>query len=362
MSTAPDSAETSLELEGYDPRGLLVPALPTLHSLTVRNVQDADDWIEELLVADGKPRFPNLRHLSLPSGSLLDLPTLPLESLVSIDLSHNLLENLPTALSVCHSLQRLNLSDNVIHDLRSAPTILGNITTLNLARNRIDCVVGLERVKGLERVDLRGNEIHQWDEIGRLADLPHVKEVWYVGNPCDEDRDETRIELGVIFAQHGNPQVIFDDKPWSWSEERRIESIMQQRGIAPRSRSRESSRDKPSRVDSSNQAGQSAGQLPQTHYHPPPPPTPSRLQPSPAPSSVHSPASSQMPRKKRPPRRVIHLDEDTVPEDEVVGGSMRLPTKSAYEANGGQSLQVKKKERRKVSASMFEPSTAAGGN
>lgn len=301
---------------------------------------------------EGNPRFPNLRHLSLPSGSLLDLPNPPLDTLVSIDLSHNLLENLPTALSACYSLQRLNLSDNVIHDLRSAPSILGNITTLNLARNRIDCVVGLERVKGLERVDLRGNEIHQWDEVGRLADLPHVREVWYAGNPCDDARDETRIELGVIFAQHGNPTVVFDDKPWSWSEERRIESIMSTRGIAPKTRSREPPKDR-----------LAPSQTPQTHYHPPPPPTPSRLQPSPVPSSLNSPTSSHvLGKKKRPPRRVINLDDDTptVPEDEAVGGSMRLPSKSAFDANSGQSLQVKKKERRRVSASMFEPSIDTG--
>jgi hypothetical protein len=63
-------------------------------------------------------------------------------------------------------------------------------------------------------------------------------------------------------------------------------------------------------------------------------------------------------KKRRPPRRVINLDEDTVPEDEVVGGSLRVPSKAAFEGNGAQSLQVKKKERRKVSASMFEPSAS----
>ena len=462
-------ADRSLELEAYDPRALLIPPNPALRSLTVRDVQDADDWVEELLLDDSvpngtaasgpgetsadaassttappKPRFPNLRHLSLPRGSLLDLPSLPLTALTHLDLSHNLLESLPTSLASMHSLQSLNMSDNVITSVRSAPSVLGNVQTLNLARNRIDCLVGLERVKGLQRVDVRGNAIEQWEEVGRLADLPLLKEVYWESNPGRDD--DGRIELGVLFAEHG-VEVLLDSREWTWSEKRKIERVMQTRGIVPRSaratghvlghshpaplssaqRGRDVDADSyrtPSHSRQTSQTGHTESTAVQQtgSYNPPPPPTPQRLQGASgsvrsqhAPTVQSSPASSagtsqHQQRKRRPARRVINLDEgDTpsVPEHEaVVGGSMRLPAKSRFgtvgsvlsvettgeggardgrsgteienghgqtggapgvtgedAADGGirpvqvQSVKVRKKERRKVSASMFEPNT-----
>lgn len=404
-----------LELEAYDPRGLLIPVSHTMRSLTVRDVQDADDWIVELLALPSpdsaseeepstengeeprtslSPRFPNLRHLSIHNGSLLDFPSLPLSSLTHLDLSHNLLEHLPPSLSSLHSLQSLNLSDNVIRSLRSAHTVLGNVTSLNLARNRIDCVVGLERVLGLERIDLRGNEIEQWDEVGRLAELPHVAEIWYAGNPFDlpprlggvngQSPEEVRTELGVIFAQNGRGQVVFDQRPWSWNETRKIESLLSSRGVHRQhtSHSRSSTatrtqRDTPVHADVKAHA-QSAPVNPS--------PTPSRLPAypstkptehngtsSPAPSTLSKPAQG----KKRRPRRVINLDEaetSVAPSQEPFGGSLRVPLRPSGEddrsdqdesagdtpGHSANAVKVKKKERRKVSASMFEPATQSG--
>lgn len=453
-------ADGRLELEGYDPRALLIPPNPALRSLTVRDVQDADDWVEQLLIDDAgtnentdttppsssslhtrpppdstpnhdtsasapaRPRFPNLRHLSLPHGSLLDLPHLPLTALTHLDLSHNLLESLPTSLASMHNLQSLNLSDNVITSVRSAPSVLGNVQTLNLARNRIDCLIGLERVKGLQRVDVRGNAIEQWEEVGRLADLPLVKEVYWEGNPGWTD--DGRIELGVLFAEH-RVEVLLDGREWSWSERRKVEGVMAARGIVPCSargsghahahvhvhgaQGREGTMRTPSHSRQPSQTTPiSGGTQGVSNYNPPPPPTPQRLQPptgsirSHPPTVPPSPANSvgtshSQQRRRRPARRVINLDEgDTpsVPEDEVVvGGSLRLPAKSRFGttgsghngataegenghgqakdvadgADGGdganvpgvQSVRVKKKERRRVSASMFEPSTALAG-
>ena len=181
-----------------------------------------------------EPRFPNLQHLSLPKGSLLDFPSLPLTSLTHIDLSHNLLESIPSALQAMHSLRSVNLSDNVITSVRSAPSVLGNVSTLNLARNRIECLIGLERVLGLERIDVRGNEITQWDEVGRLSVLPQVKEIWCGDNPFDELEEERwRVDLGVVFAIEGNKDTVFDDRPWSWSERRGIDAKLAARGYGP---------------------------------------------------------------------------------------------------------------------------------
>ncbi|WVQ99645.1 hypothetical protein IAU59_006784 [Kwoniella sp. CBS 9459] len=248
-----------LELEGYDPRALLIPYNLNLRSLTVKDVQDGDDWIEELLTlaletepdsdsnragssdvddndtavnerTERKPRFPNLRYLSLMRTNLLSLPTLPLTSLTHLDLSHNLLNSIPSSLAGLTSLTSLNLSNNVITSLRSAETSLPSIVSLNLSSNRIDCLVGLDRIPTLQRVDVRRNELLEVGEVGRLAVLPRIKEVWCSGNGFDiAGEDEWRVELGAAFKEEGR-DVIVDDSDFSWSESRRIDALLASRG------------------------------------------------------------------------------------------------------------------------------------
>ncbi|OCF30560.1 hypothetical protein I316_07828 [Kwoniella heveanensis BCC8398] len=256
-----------LELEGYDPRALLIPYNLNMRSLTVKDVQDGDDWIEELLILESttitpiseanstlddpepaknagneavsdqeeddikrKARFPNLRHLSLMRTNLLSLPTLPLQSLTHLDLSHNLLNSIPSSLAGLTSLTSLNLSNNVITSLRSAETSLSSIVSLNLSSNRIDCLVGLDRIPSLQRVDVRRNELLEVGEVGRLAILPRIKEVWCSGNGFDiAGEDEWRIELGATFREEGR-EVIVDDSDFSWSENRRIDALLASRG------------------------------------------------------------------------------------------------------------------------------------
>ena len=307
-----------------------------------------------------KPRFPNLRHLCLYSTTLLNFPTLPLTSLTHLDLSHNLLNALPTSLASLSTLQSLNLSNNLITSLRNAPSVMGNITSLNISKNRIDCLIGLERVLGLERIDVRGNELAQWDEVGRLSVLPYIKEVWCSGNSFDRpEYDEWRIELGVAFAREDKAQVVFDDAPWSWNETRRIELLLAQRGHAYKPQHRSSS----------------SNDWPQHHHSHVPPagstssPIPPRLQPSPSPqppttsSSIPppSPAHTPIPQKKRRPRRVINLDGEASSNADLAagappGGSLRLAKGTVVDQDlneqNGQNPQVK--ERRRISVSLPE--------
>jgi len=292
--------------------------------LTVRDVQDADDWLEELLYlqsgpdAEIQPRFPNLRHLSLHSTTLLSFPTLPLSRLTSLDLSFNLLNAIPSSLSSLSSLQFLNLSNNLITSLRNAPSALGNITSLNLSRNRIDCLVGLERVLGLERIDVRSNELPEFDEVGRLAVLPHIREVWCSNNRFDRPGmgDAWRIELGVAFAAEGRSEVIFDDRPWTWTESRRVESLLASRGRNTGTHSRVHTGE--SSHHSQNPPRTSSAPSSSSHQAPP------RI-------ALGSPVSAPVPHKKRRPRRVINLDDPGNHSSEgehsaaQVGGSLRLP-------------------------------------
>ena len=314
----------------------MIPPNPALRGLTVRDVQDADEWLEELLLLVPEatpsnltpnpiespqpvfpesypPRFPNLRHLSLHSTSLLTFPLIPLNRLVYLDLSHNLLNALPSSLSSLSALQSLNLSNNLIVSVRNAPQALGNITSLNLSHNRLDCLVGLERVLGLERVDVRYNAIPTWDEVGRLSVLPHLKEVWCEDNPFSvvtTETEEWRVELGVSLYREGRGEVMLDDKPLTWNESRRIESLLQTRGFARRTNEPHYvPQAGPSRTSTS--LGQTVVAATSNDRVASPDP----------PARVVSPVLGRGVQKKRRSRRVINLDSgngaDFKPSDEM---------------------------------------------
>ena len=147
-----------------------------------------------------------LKHLSLADNALTFLPTDPLPHLVSVthlDLSSNLLVSVPHGLSVLHNLVSLNLADNMIDSVLGIYTHLGQVLSLNLSGNRLESICGLERLMALERVDLRFNHIDESAEVGRLATLPNIGEVWIEGNPLTEIEDNYRIGCFEFFHKEG---------------------------------------------------------------------------------------------------------------------------------------------------------------
>jgi hypothetical protein len=147
-----------------------------------------------------------LKHLSLSDNALTFFPTPPLSHLTSIthlDLSSNLLISIPPGLSILHNLVSLNLSDNMIDSVLGIYTNLGQVLNLNLSRNRLDSICGLERLLALERVDLRWNRVEESAEVGRLATLPNITEVWVEGNPFVEYEHSYRIACFNYFWKEG---------------------------------------------------------------------------------------------------------------------------------------------------------------
>ncbi len=340
----------------------------------MHDVEDADDWIVELLVdgpeqQGGKgltvrgidtpvesplsepdsllepspepqtPRFPNLRHLSIHHAGLLSLPTLPLTSVTHLDLSGNLLNAIPD-LSGLHNLVSLNLSSNLITSVRNAPQSLGNVATLNLAHNRIDCLVGLERVLGLKRVDVRANELSEAGEVGRLAVLPQIEGVWAAANPFTVPESDWRVDASAFFAGEGR-DVVLDGTPLSWAEGRRVDAALASRGkrrprptasapaTAPASAANTAPNSPRPALDvNTHVAGVAGGLAPPSPARtgarspvgsPAKVPTPDALSPS---SASGSPTKSLPPddpftrtpvrkaKKKRAKRRVVNLDDE----------------------------------------------------
>lgn len=147
-----------------------------------------------------------LRHLSLADNSLTFLhPTCLscLSSLTSLDLSSNLMNAVPPSLNLLPNLQSLNLTNNLIDSVMGIPQALPNIKALNLSHNRLESLCGLERLPTLLRIDLRKNELYEAGEVGRLAILPGVMEVYIAGNPLFEEVENARVEVFIEFAKEG---------------------------------------------------------------------------------------------------------------------------------------------------------------
>lgn len=137
-----------------------------------------------------------LKHLYLPDNGLTFFPAelLPyLTSLTHLDISSNLLVSVPSGLGELYNLRTLNLADNLIDSVLGIYLNLGQIISLYLSSNRLESLCGLERLLALERVDLRHNLLEESSEIGRLAALPNLSELWMEGNPFVEIEDGYRI-------------------------------------------------------------------------------------------------------------------------------------------------------------------------
>ncbi|KAK7692321.1 hypothetical protein QCA50_003946 [Cerrena zonata] len=167
-----------------------------------------------------------LRHLCLADNALTFLPSSPLPHLTSLthlDISSNLLVSIPSGLGALYNLVSLNVADNMIDSVLGIYTMLGGITILNLAKNRLENICGLERLLALERVDLRHNIIEESAEIGRLATLPNVTEVWVEGNPLCELEEGYRIRCFDVFWKEGK-SIVLDGSPPGFYEKRYLTS------------------------------------------------------------------------------------------------------------------------------------------
>ena len=182
------------------------------------------------------PKLPSwkwgfLKHLSLADNSLTFFPTSPLPYLTSVthlDLSSNLLVSVPPGLSALYNLISLNLSDNMIDSVLGIYQRLGSIISINLSKNRLESICGLERLTALERVDIRHNTLDESAEVGRLAVLPNIKEVWVEGNPLTEIEEGHRIRCFDYFWKEGKTITLDGAQPGFYEKRHLTESIPEQ--------------------------------------------------------------------------------------------------------------------------------------
>jgi len=151
------------------------------------------------ILPPSKWRF--LRHLSLAENALTSITVEGLrpvaDTLQSLDLSGNLFTEVPDALASLTHLRALNLSNCMINSLQSlARYPLPAITTLNLRSNRLLSLSGIEKVRTLERIDLRDNKLYDPAELRRLTNALDLVDVYVAKNPFTRTYGDYRV---IIF-------------------------------------------------------------------------------------------------------------------------------------------------------------------
>lgn len=198
-----------------------------------------------------------LRYLNLSHNNLTFVPVEPLlclSGLTNLDLSSNLLNVVPPSLSHLPALTSLNISDNLIDSVLGIYDTIPAIRVLNLAKNRLESLCGLERLFTLQRIDLRGNAIYESGEVGRLAPLPAIAEVWVKDNPLVEELVDYRVDCFVEFAQEGRSVSLDGEAPGFFEKQRIAERVPNATALfaqlsSGRSRWLEPSKDGVSRAD-----------------------------------------------------------------------------------------------------------------
>ncbi|KAF9956779.1 hypothetical protein BGZ72_002465 [Mortierella alpina] len=198
------------------------------HSSQIQQGDTSFEQQDEAQILASLKMWPMLRHLSLSDNSLPDLTRndtfMYTQSIVSLDLSHNLLLSPPSGLIHLHNLSHLNLSHNMISGVQSIYQILGNIATLDLRGNRLESLSGLERLWNLEMVDVRENHLGEAAEVGRLAALPGIREVWSEGNPFCAIQPKHRLQIFAVFKANGH-DLLLDGTFASFNEKRALANM-----------------------------------------------------------------------------------------------------------------------------------------
>ena len=170
-----------------------------------------------------------LRHLSIADNSLTSLAASSLvpvaNTLHSLDISSNLFTEMPDGLASLVALRALNVSHCMIESLHSLTRYpIPAITALNLRANRLISLAGVERLKFLERLDLRENKMQDPTELARLTGMPHIQEIWVMRNPFVKSHSNYRLTIFNLFRntpRHAG-DVLLDASGPGYSEKRQL--------------------------------------------------------------------------------------------------------------------------------------------
>ena len=128
-------------------------------------------------------------YAQIPPIEKMDDNLNTLESCEHLALSTNAIERM-MPLSKLKNLRILSLARNQIKRIMGLDEVGNTLEELWLSYNNIEKLDGLQPCLKLHTLFLSNNKIRSWDEVGKLSQLPEIKNLLLVGNACYGDREK----------------------------------------------------------------------------------------------------------------------------------------------------------------------------
>ncbi|XP_045410399.1 leucine-rich repeat-containing protein 23 isoform X1 [Lemur catta] len=138
-------------------------------------------------------------------------------SLHTLELRGNQLEstlgiNLP-------KLKNLYLAQNLLKKVEGLEN-LSNLTTLHLRDNHIETLSGFSgEMKSLQYLNLRGNMVTDLGELAKLRDLPKLRALVLLDNPCTDETDYRQEALVQMAHLERLDKDFYEEEEWAEASE-----------------------------------------------------------------------------------------------------------------------------------------------
>lgn len=135
-------------------------------------------------------------YCQIPPIQRMDGSLNSLRNCVQLSLSTNSIDRMIN-LTGMSRLKILSLGRNVIKRIERLDDVADTLEELWLSYNQIASLDGLSNLRNLTTLYLANNNIRSWQELDKIAHLPNLRDVLFIGNPIYEDmtKDEARIEV-----------------------------------------------------------------------------------------------------------------------------------------------------------------------
>lgn len=159
-----------------------------------------------------------LSEMDCNSKCLVVLIITPILSNRHLSLSTNNIEKIAN-LNGLKNLKILSLGRNKIKTLTGLDAVGETLEQLWISYNFIEKLKGIAVLKKLRVLYMSNNLVADWNEFGKLADLPSLEDLVFVGNPLEEQhvaigdyRDTAAKKLSKLKKLDGVPIIRMEEE------------------------------------------------------------------------------------------------------------------------------------------------------
>ncbi|XP_028838575.1 dynein light chain 1, axonemal isoform X2 [Denticeps clupeoides] len=128
-------------------------------------------------------------YSQIPPIEKMDASLAALVSCERLSLSTNCIEKIAN-LNGLKNLRILSLGRNNIKNLNGLEAVGDSLEELWISYNQIDKLKGIHVMKKLKVLYISNNLVKEWAEFQKLADLPALVDLVFVGNPLEEKHSQ----------------------------------------------------------------------------------------------------------------------------------------------------------------------------